>query len=197
MGRLPEIFISFMFYSFLGWCFEMIHMSITTKEVVNRGFFNGPIVPIYGTGGLLVLFLLKDIKSNVFLTIMSILIICTVLEYLTSYLMEKLFKMRWWDYQNKKFNINGRVCLETMLMFLCLAIGVLYVVDPIFSKFISTLSNNTLNIVATILLMLFASDATFSGVVLKKYMTLENKSARKDKTPAIREFTWNLIRGKL
>jgi len=189
MNSLAVVFISFIFYSFLGWCFEMIHMSITTKEIVNRGFFNGPIIPIYGTGGLLVLFFLKDIKSNVFLCAVLILIICSLLDYLTNYFMEKFFKMRWWDYQDKKFNINGRVCLETMLMFLGLALGVLYFVDPIFSKLISSLNDNTLNIVAISLLILFVLDAVFSGVVLKIYMSSENKSSRKDKTPAIREFT--------
>jgi len=74
-------------------------------------------------------------------------------------------------------------------MFLGLALGVLYFVDPIFSKLISSLNDNTLNIVAISLLILFVLDAVFSGVVLKIYMSSENKSSRKDKTPAIREFT--------
>ena len=81
----------------------------------------GPICPIYGHGAIIMLILLKDFASNPFILFVMSMLVCTTLEYLTSYFMEKLFSARWWDYSNKKFNINGRVCLRNTLCFGILA----------------------------------------------------------------------------
>lgn len=189
------LFITFIFYSFLGWCYEMIHMSITTKEVVNRGFFNGPIVPIYGVGSCIILILLDNIKSNVVLTVICITVICSVLEYLTSYFMEKKYKIRWWDYTDKKFNLNGRICPETMIQFVIMGLIVLYYVEPIFYKFLLSLDSKTIYLISAILLILFLTDYIFSNYVLKKFLS-SDIGERKDKTPAIREFTKSLIASK-
>ena len=136
MRRICILFITFIFYAFLGWCFEMIHMGITTNEVVNRGFLNGPIIPIYGAGVLSILLLLKPLKHNIVLLTICIVLICSIIEYLTSYVMEKMFGLRWWDYENKPLNLHGRICFETMSMFTVMALFIVYYLDPVFQKMI-------------------------------------------------------------
>ena len=120
------IFLLFIFYSFLGWLMEVTCKLIQYKRFINRGFLMGPICPIYGHGAIIMLILLKDFASNPFILFVMSMLVCTTLEYLTSYFMEKLFSARWWDYSNKKFNINGRVCLRNTLCFGILAIVLVY-----------------------------------------------------------------------
>ena len=77
--------------------------------------------------------------------------------------MEKKYKIRWWDYTDKKFNLNGRVCAETMFMFVVMALMVVYYIQPIFSKFLSSLNDETIYIIASVLLILFLIDYIFSN----------------------------------
>src|SRR5699024_6506637 len=107
------IYILFFFvYSFLGWCLEVICILITEKRFINRGILIGPICPIYGYGVLIMaLFFRKYLNDPITLFIL-IIVSCSILEYFTSYFLEKVYHTRWWDYSTKKFNINGRICLE-------------------------------------------------------------------------------------
>lgn len=107
---LCRVIFYFMIYSVVGWIYETTLCSITDRHFVNRGFLNGPYCPIYGSGALLDVLILGRIENPFLLFILGVLVTCS-LEYLTSYVMEKLFKARWWDYSDKKFNIGGRVCL--------------------------------------------------------------------------------------
>ena len=95
-----KYFLVFIFYSFLGWLMEVILTYSSDKKFVNRGFLIGPYCPIYGWGVLLIMFILKRYLDRPIGLFCMAVIICSVLEYLTSYLMEKLFKARWWDYSN-------------------------------------------------------------------------------------------------
>ena len=105
------IFLLFLMYSFVGWSLEVIGKLLEKGKFVNRGFLVGPYCPIYGVGSILMIILLnRYINDPPTLFIMSILLF-SVLEYSTSYFMEKIFKIRWWDYTRRKFNINGRICL--------------------------------------------------------------------------------------
>ena len=111
------IFLSFIFYSFIGWLYESALVTYVQKRTfINRGFFLGPYCPIYGAGAVFCYLLLKDISNPIILFIMAAIVCCT-LEYFTSYVMEKLFHARWWDYSNLPFNINGRVCLAGAILF--------------------------------------------------------------------------------
>lgn len=103
-------------YSFLGWAYESILCSITGKKVVNRGFLNGPICPVYGCGAVVVIFCLSPLKSPIAIFVAGMILTCTV-EYITSWLLEKIFHARWWDYSRYKFNINGRICLLGAIVF--------------------------------------------------------------------------------
>lgn len=103
-------------YSFLGWLYESILCSITEKKLVNRGFLNGPICPIYGCGAVIVILCLSSLKNYIIIFIMGMLLTCTV-EYITSWLLEKTFSARWWDYSSHRFNLNGRICLLGAVVF--------------------------------------------------------------------------------
>lgn len=196
MRSISILFITFVFYAFLGWCFEMVHMGITTKEIVNRGFLNGPVIPIYGAGMLTILLLLQPIKRNGFFLTIAIIAICSLLEYSTSYIMEKLFHMRWWDYEDKAFNLHGRICAETMSMFTVMAVFVIYYLDPFFQTFLSSFNTTILMTVASLLLVAFIVDLVFSNMVLKDYIRSQTKTKHKDKTPSIRDYTNKLLRSK-
>lgn len=103
-------------YSFAGWIYESILCSITEKRLVNRGFLSGPICPIYGCGAIVVILCLSNFKSPITIFIVGMGLTCSV-EYLTSWLLEKIFNVRWWDYTHYKINLNGRICLLGALVF--------------------------------------------------------------------------------
>lgn len=107
----------FFIYAFAGWIMETTSISIRNKKFVNRGFLIGPVCPIYGYGVVLVSLLLQKYQNDIIVTFFMSIIICGFLEYFTSYFMEIIFKARWWDYSQRKFNINGRVCLENLVLF--------------------------------------------------------------------------------
>ena len=110
-------FLVFIIYSFLGWVMEVFGKFIEKHRFINRGFLIGPVCSIYGFGCIFMYFLLDKYKNNLFILFIAAIFVCSILEYFTSYFMEKIFKTRWWDYTRRKFNINGRICLETMIPF--------------------------------------------------------------------------------
>ena len=110
-------FLLYLIYSIGGWLLEVSCKLVEKKKFINRGFLIGPYCPIYGTGAVIMTILLKKyIDDPITLFIMAMLT-CSILEYITSYVMEKLFNARWWDYSTYRFNINGRICLETTIPF--------------------------------------------------------------------------------
>ena len=117
------LFNEFILYSFLGWIWETVYCTIKTKHWSNRGFLFGPICPIYGTGGIIakvIFFYTPAFRSNE-TSVWLVFIICAagsaVLEYLTSWLMEKIFHARWWDYSDLPLNLHGRIALPTTICF--------------------------------------------------------------------------------
>ena len=135
MRNILTYFMLFFIYAILGWIIETTLVSIEKKKFVNRGFLIGPYCPIYGFGGLAITILLKNYTKDPIVLFLMAVIICACLEYFTSYIMEKLFKARWWDYSKKKYNINGRICLETIIPFGLLGCFVTYVSNTIIHKY--------------------------------------------------------------
>ncbi len=126
-----ELFLLYIAYSTLGWCGEMLYCSIPKGKLCEkRGFLNGFLCPIYGHGALLVLYALHGGFQNPFLTFFFGAIVTSILEYFTSWLMEKLFHMRWWDYSHYKFQINGRVCLLNSTCFGLACVLLCHLVQP-------------------------------------------------------------------
>ena len=183
--NLTELFLLFIIYAFLGWIVEMIYNYFEQKKLVNRGFLIGPYCPIYGVGGLIVTFFLTKYQDSIFVTFGMSIILFALLEYFTSYLMEKLFKARWWDYSDKKFNINGRICLETLIPFGILGCVAIYVVNPlIFSLF--TLTNDiVLRIFSIIIFIIFVIDFSISLKIINSFKNTAVKFLKKDNTEEI------------
>ena len=148
MRNVFTYFMLFFIYAILGWIIETTLVSIEKRKFVNRGFLIGPYCPIYGFGGLAITILLKNYTKDPIVLFLMAVIICGTLEYFTSYIMEKIFKARWWDYSAKKYNINGRICLETVVPFGILGCLVMYVLNPITFKYLNMLSNSMFNIVS-------------------------------------------------
>lgn len=115
----------FFIYSFVGWCVEVAFVAVTSGKVVNRGFLNGPVCPIYGCGMLGVLMALTPIKNSLILLFLGGMIICSAVELFGGWILDKIFHMRWWDYSDNPFNIGGYVCLGFSIMW---GMGVVFVV---------------------------------------------------------------------
>ncbi|MBR0134310.1 putative ABC transporter permease [Candidatus Saccharibacteria bacterium] len=115
-GNIWVIILWFASYSFLGWVWESIYRSIVNRRFINSGFLAGPFIPIYGFGALLYILLMHVSINPFFLFFVGGILAC-MLEYITSWLLEKIFHARWWDYSKEKLNINGRVCLIGFLAF--------------------------------------------------------------------------------
>lgn len=188
MNYITFYFIQFIIYSFLGWIFECIHMALTTKEVVNRGFLFGPVIPVYGVGLSLIVTFLSKFKNNFIVFLILSILIIAVLEYLISVILEKIFKIRWWDYSDKKFNLHGRICLNTMTIFIVGATIITYLVHPLIYKILISMSVNFRSLLFGVLLILFIMDVVFSVWITKQYLK-NSESKRKDKTPDIRKYT--------
>ncbi|MCI5879184.1 MAG: putative ABC transporter permease [Bacillales bacterium] len=164
---------------------EVVLKSKDEHKFVNRGFLIGPICPIYGFGVLLIILLVGNSKSDLLAVFLKSILVCSVLEYFTSYFMEKLFHARWWDYSKNKYNINGRICLETMLPFGILSTIVIYVVHPLVIKFVSLFSNTLLIILTILFGILFIVDNIVSFNVMFN-IKKEFHKIKKDNTDYIK-----------
>ena len=116
----------FFVYAFLGWCTEVSYAALRTGKFVNRGFLNGPVCPIYGCGVVVVLAWLEPLKGNFVLLFLGSVVLTSALEWATGFVLEKLFRQRWWDYSDKPFNLGGYICLEFSVMW---GFACLFVVD--------------------------------------------------------------------
>ncbi len=164
-----------MIYSFFGWVYESILCSITSGSLVNRGFLNGPVCPVYGFGALVVILAFwwePDIRVwNLFFS--SMVLTCT-LEYLTSWAMEKLFHARWWDYSQYRFNINGRVCLLGAVAFGAFSVLLIKVVHPRVSAFVDGFSPAAITAASA---ALFLTGAVDCMVTVRHILALNGRLA--------------------
>jgi len=185
MEEIRNIFLIFMIYSLIGWTLEIIEVGLLSKKIVNRGFLIGPYCPIYGFGALFLTIFLKGTNTDLFGVFTKSLIICSILEYVTSYIMEKLFKTRWWDYSENKFNINGRICLEGMILFGVGGCLIMEYSNPFLFSVINDSNAILLNIISIILAIVFLIDLIISFKIISK---LETKTKiYKDSTEEIKE----------
>lgn len=177
-------FILFMFYSFFGWCIEIVYTFIKDKNIVNRGFLIGPYCPIYGYGCMFIILLLKKYLDDPFVLFIMSVLICSVLEYVTSYLMEKIFKARWWDYSDRKFNINGRICLETLIPFGLMGCVLMYLINPFISNVILGIPTIIVKIIAIVLFVIYILDNIVSFSIISK-ISISAKNMITDNTEEI------------
>ena len=189
-------FIIFIIYSFFGWLMEVTLTFIKEKKFVNRGFLIGPCCPIYGCGCLLLISLLGKFKDNIIILLILTILICSILEYFTSWILEKIFKLRWWDYSNQKFNINGRICLETMTPFTIIGVVVVKYVNPKLLFLIKKMPNNIIIILAIILFTLFILDLIISCNIINNVKFIA-ENTKKDSTEDIKKAVFKFIHNNL
>ena len=156
----------FFIYAFLGWCTEVSYAATKTGKFVNRGFLNGPWCPIYGFGVVIVLAFLEPLKDNLFLLFLGSVVLTSALEWLTGFLLEKLFAQRWWDYSNEPFNLSGYICLRFSLAWGFACLFVVKLLHPTVLLFIRLIPHLVGLILLGILLVVMAIDlaATVSAI---------------------------------
>lgn len=189
MAMLVLLFFS---YSFMGWSLEVGCKLVELKRFVNRGFLIGPYCPIYGFGCLGITILLQKYSHDPLALFIMSMVMCSILEYVTSYLLEKLFHARWWDYSRRKYNINGRVCLETMVPFGLLGLGIMYFVNPMLVQFYTRFSETTLFVLAIVFLVLFLADIILSFSIMFK-LKIQNIPVGKDSTEEITKYVRDVL----
>lgn len=158
-----EIFMVFIIFSLIGWFSEVIFTFLfVNHKFVNRGFLHGPLCPIYGVGGLLILLLPPRLYSTWLPLFLFSMVLCTVVEYFSSWILEKLFHTLWWDYSNVPLNINGRVCLMMSVLFGLLGIFVIHFVMPEIMSFINFLGRFWIKRFSLVILVIMILDFAFT-----------------------------------
>ena len=152
----------FFIYCFFGWIFESTYVSAKTGHFVNRGFLRLPLLPLYGTGAVMMLWVSLPVKDNLFLVYLAGVIAATILEYVTGWGMEKLFKMKYWDYSNQRFNVKGYICLSSSIAWGFLTIFLTEVVHRHIEHYVLGLPVMVNIIFVLITSLLFAADTAES-----------------------------------
>ena len=177
MINIVTLFIWFAIYSFLGWVWETTFCSIRAGHFINRGFLNGPIIPVYGFGAVFVMLAMNFARNSALpthlpyvdipLVFLGGMIICTILEYVTAVILESAFHIRWWDYSKQKFNFQGRICLKSALFFGLMSVLIIYIVQPLVSSATVNIPADIADPLALVFLILLGTDlaVTLSSLV--------------------------------
>lgn len=161
MDFIATWFLIFIIYSFAGWCMEVLISLVLRKKLINRGFLVGPICPIYGVGALLLSAVL-DANEPPLVIFCVAFVGSAVLEYLASFVMERLFRVRWWDYTERPFNLNGRICLESILSFGVIGVLMLKLITPALIGLFQSLPPTILILSASIVFVTVLCDIALS-----------------------------------
>ena len=155
---LYQVFAYFLIYSCLGWCLEVIYAAVTTGQLINRGFLNGPVCPIYGFGMVIVLFALTPLSHSLLLLYLGGVILPSALELVGGWALYKLYHTRWWDYSDYPFNIGGYICLEFSLLWGVGTLIVMKLVHPIIADAVALIPPLVGLILMFLLYVLYAAD---------------------------------------
>ena len=166
---LSEFVIVFFLFSVLGWCMEVILKMIELHRFVNRGFLIGPYCPIYGFGVVFIIVILQDIlhlNTGIFSTFAGGFIVCGILEYFVSYIMEKRYHARWWDYSTKPFNIHGRVWIGNLILFGLAAFVILQIIYPVIRLGLNAISEPVKWVISILIVILMTGDVILSRLAM-------------------------------
>lgn len=152
----------FYIYCFLGWCVESSIVSYSQKRWVNRGYLTLPMLPIYGSGAIVVLFVSLPVRDSIILVYFFGMIAATILEYITGWAMESILKVKYWDYTGKFGNVKGRICLKSSLFWGVLSIFMTYIIHNPIEKFVLSLPIFILNFSVTVISVMFLVDFIIS-----------------------------------
>ena len=170
LNGIAATWILFMMYCFAGWCCESVSCSVRERKLINRGFLNGPYLPIYGFGSLAAVMLLSDVQDLVLLFLLGGLLTCAI-EYATSYVMERIYHARWWDYADRPLNLYGRIWLGGFFEFGAGIVCVVRIAQPEFTYLIGRIPSTMLVPSALVLLIIFCCDFIVTNLGLKGFRT--------------------------
>ena len=165
----------FVIYSFLGWVLESIVRTICERKLINTGFLIGPFCPIYGFGAIIMLLFLSEFENNVILLFLISLIALTLWEYIVGKKKKKLFKTKYWDYSDHKFNYKGRICLTNSLAWGVLGVLFIRYIHPFIVKILEYVDFKYISIAATIIALILLIDAIISTVKIKNIQSTLQK----------------------
>ena len=159
---LGQWLLFFFLYCFLGWVWESCYVSARQRRWVNRGFLHGPLLPIYGFGAVIILWATLPVRDSLALIFLLGMLAATALEYVTGAAMEALFKVRYWDYSGKPFNLNGHICLTCSLAWGAFSVLLVKVLHPPFEDLVLRLPAFLADALACVLTVYFTADTVRS-----------------------------------
>lgn len=172
MEKVLYIIAYFFVYSFIGWCLESIYKTILQKKLVNSGFLVGPFCPIYGFGALIMYLSLRNLTNNIFILFLFGLIVLSIFEYFVGLFLEVVFKTKYWDYSENKFNIHGRVCLKNSMYWGILGIIFMKMIHPRVEKFVNIVPILYVTIAIIVLMVIMFIDTV---VTIIKLVNINNR----------------------
>ena len=164
-----ELVWIFIIYAFIGWCTEVSYAALDRGIFVNRGFLNGPYCPIYGCGVVIVVAVLTPLKDNLLILFVGSLLLTSILEYITGFILEKVFHNKWWDYSNKPFNLHGYVCLKFSIYWGLACTFIMDVIHPIIYKGITMIPHILGVVLLCIIMSAFAVDCGVTVTTILKF----------------------------
>lgn len=160
---IPSLVLLFFIFSFIGWTWEVSLHLISDGVFVNRGVLHGPWLPIYGTGGVLILVILNKFREKPILEFFATVILCGCVEYFTAYYLEITHGgQKWWDYSGYFLNLHGRICAEGLLVFGVGGMAIVYAAAPLLDNYLRRIKYRYAVPLCVILLIAFSSDQIYS-----------------------------------
>lgn len=163
-----QILWFFLIYAFLGWCSEVVFAAVHRGVFVNRGFLNGPVCPIYGFGVTGIAVALYPVASNTALLFPGSVLLTSFIEWLTGFVLEKIFHQKWWDYSERPFNVKGYICLEFSLLWGLAGVFVIRVVHAPIATLTQKLPFRLSVILLCVLYAIFLADFLLTLIELLK-----------------------------
>ena len=189
--QLAYYFLLFILYSFGGWIVECIWTYFMKRKLENRGFLFGPICPIYGVGSLICVLLVGPLRLSWPLEFLLMIVLCDIIEYITSVVLERIYHVRWWDYTTASvLHLNGRISLETSIGFGVGGIFILHLIQPFFSRLLAPLNHLSLLAISGLLLIIFVADVLLSLIAISNIKGVF-KGGTVDLTAEIKRFSIN------
>jgi len=161
--NLTKYFLLFFICSIIGWIFEVVQFYILEGEFTNRGFLYGPYLPVYGVGAILITFLLKKFKKKAIVIFLLSMLLNGILEYASAFVLDNVWDKKLWDYSDKFLNLNGYICLQSVVSFGFAGLLILYIIEPIINNFTNKISKKHDVIINTLIFLILTIDLTFTS----------------------------------
>ncbi|MDO4323679.1 MAG: hypothetical protein Q4C61_14240 [Lachnospiraceae bacterium] len=182
MYTVSQWVMFFYIYCFFGWVWESCYVSVKSKKLVNRGFLKGPFLPIYGSGALCVLIVTIPVRGNIPLMFVTGMVAATLLEYVTGAVMERLFRVRYWDYTGKFLNINGYICLGSTICWGVMTILIVDVVHQYIEQLVFAVDETYITILVLIITPVITADfvTSFHAAIHLRDVLIQNERIKEE-----------------